>query len=159
MFLLILVLEVCNLQVLLLQDQGIGLGWFCVLSVGENEFLSRKAKAGDCKLFKTNDEIESEKLEKGVRDSILEIVRKREEKVITGGKDSFGSDFLGLLVKAYHDARRFTSLDKKPLILCLLGLSFIWHTTRIGNWKQEKRSYEYLANKLQTLMALPNLKQ
>ncbi|XP_068325780.1 cytochrome P450 CYP749A22-like [Pyrus communis] len=56
------------------------------------------------KLFKTSDEIESEKLEKEVRDSIIEIVKKREDKAIAGDDDSYGSDFLGLLVKAHHDA-------------------------------------------------------
>ncbi|KAI5311946.1 hypothetical protein L3X38_041119 [Prunus dulcis] len=56
------------------------------------------------KFFKTSDEIESEKLEKGIRDSIIEIIKKRDEKAITGVEDRFGSDYLGLLVKAQHDA-------------------------------------------------------
>ncbi|KAB2600639.1 cytochrome P450 CYP749A22-like [Pyrus ussuriensis x Pyrus communis] len=54
------------------------------------------------KFFKTSDEIEADKLEKGLRVSIMEIVKRREEKA-TGGEGSFGSDFLGLLLKAYHD--------------------------------------------------------
>ncbi|KHG14554.1 Cytochrome P450 protein [Gossypium arboreum] len=33
----------------------------------------------------------------------LKIVKQREEKVMTGEVDSFGHDFLGLLVNAYHD--------------------------------------------------------
>ncbi|CAL2231963.1 unnamed protein product [Prunus armeniaca] len=68
------------------------------------------------KLFKTGDEIESEKLEKDVRASILEIVRKREEKVMTGGEESFGSDFLGLLVKAHHDANDSQRISVDDLI-------------------------------------------
>ncbi|CAL8095434.1 unnamed protein product [Prunus armeniaca] len=71
---------------------------------------------GISKLFKTGDEIESEKLEKDVRASILEIVRKREEKVMTGGEDSFGSDFLGLLVKAHHDANDSQRISVDDLI-------------------------------------------
>ncbi|KAL6187822.1 hypothetical protein ACLB2K_039217 [Fragaria x ananassa] len=56
------------------------------------------------KLFKTNDEIESEKLEKGIHDSIIELVKKREHKATSGEQDNFGSDFLGLLLKAHHNA-------------------------------------------------------
>ncbi|KAL6192905.1 hypothetical protein ACLB2K_033991 [Fragaria x ananassa] len=59
---------------------------------------------GVSKLFKTNDEIESEKLEKGIQDSIIELVKKREHKVTSGEQDNFGSDFLGLLLKAHHNA-------------------------------------------------------
>ncbi|KAM5567456.1 hypothetical protein ABKV19_015504 [Rosa sericea] len=55
------------------------------------------------KFFKTNDEIEVEKLRKGIRNSIMEIVKEREEKAMSGEEESFGSDFLGLQLKAYHD--------------------------------------------------------
>ncbi|XP_008243890.1 PREDICTED: cytochrome P450 CYP749A22-like [Prunus mume] len=44
-----------------------------------------------------------EKLEKGVRDTIAGIVRKRESKAMTGEADGFGRDFLGVLLKAHHD--------------------------------------------------------
>ena len=56
------------------------------------------------KVFKTRDQMESEKLEKGIRESIIEMIKKREEKVRNGEEDSFGSDFLGVLLKAQHDA-------------------------------------------------------
>ncbi|KAK9934962.1 hypothetical protein M0R45_022082 [Rubus argutus] len=59
---------------------------------------------GISKFYKTSDEIESEKLEKGIRDFIIEIVKKREEKAMSEEQDKFGSDFLGLLLKAHHDA-------------------------------------------------------
>ncbi|KAK9921909.1 hypothetical protein M0R45_030402 [Rubus argutus] len=59
---------------------------------------------GISKLFKTSDEIEGDKVEKEIRNSILEIAKKREKKEVTEKKDSFGSDFLGLLLKAHHDA-------------------------------------------------------
>ncbi|KAL6187828.1 hypothetical protein ACLB2K_039223 [Fragaria x ananassa] len=59
---------------------------------------------GISKIYKTSDEIESDKLEKGIRDSIIEIVKKREEKAMSGQEDYFGSDFLGLLLKAHHDS-------------------------------------------------------
>ncbi|PON79745.1 Cytochrome P450, E-class, group I [Parasponia andersonii] len=59
---------------------------------------------GISKFFKTRDQIESEKLEKGIHDSIMEMIKKREEKLMNGEEDSFGSDYLGILLKAHHDA-------------------------------------------------------
>ncbi|KAB2604464.1 cytochrome P450 734A1-like [Pyrus ussuriensis x Pyrus communis] len=53
------------------------------------------------KFFPTRNDIESEKLEKGIRQSIIEIVIKREEQARLTGE--CGTDFLGLLVKAHHD--------------------------------------------------------
>ena len=40
-----------------------------------------------------------------MRDSILEIVKKREHEAMTmsAEEESFGNDFLGLLLKAHHD--------------------------------------------------------
>ncbi|KAF8040367.1 hypothetical protein BT93_B2561 [Corymbia citriodora subsp. variegata] len=58
---------------------------------------------GISKIWKTVDEIEGKKLEKGIRDAILEIAKKREKKVKAGEADDYGNDFLGQLVKAYHD--------------------------------------------------------
>ncbi|KAL6294893.1 hypothetical protein ACE6H2_003035 [Prunus campanulata] len=53
--------------------------------------------------YKTSAEIRADKLEKGIRDTIAEIVKKRENKAMTGEADEFGSDFLGVLLKAHHD--------------------------------------------------------
>lgn len=55
---------------------------------------------GLSKFWKTADEIEAEKLQKGIYDAILGIVKKREEKVKTGEAADVGNDFLGQLVKA-----------------------------------------------------------
>ncbi|KAK6922143.1 Cytochrome P450, partial [Dillenia turbinata] len=55
------------------------------------------------KIMRTSDDIEAEKLGKGIRDSVLELVKKREEKVTKGEVDNFGSDFLGLLIKTNHE--------------------------------------------------------
>ncbi|KAK6133974.1 hypothetical protein DH2020_032276 [Rehmannia glutinosa] len=62
------------------------------------------------KIWKSQDDIESDKIEQSLRDSVLAIVRKREEKVITGQAHNFGSDFLGSLLRVHHDA------DKKNRI-------------------------------------------
>ncbi|KAK6934848.1 Cytochrome P450 [Dillenia turbinata] len=49
------------------------------------------------------DEIEVEKLEKWIWDLVMEIGRNREKKVVMGEMENYGSDFLGLLLKANHD--------------------------------------------------------
>ncbi|MBA0737884.1 hypothetical protein Gogos_011311, partial [Gossypium gossypioides] len=53
--------------------------------------------------FQPQNGIQSEKLENGIQDSVMEMIKKREDKVVSGEADSFGNDFLGLLVNAYHD--------------------------------------------------------
>uniref|UniRef100_A0A5B6ZL61 Cytochrome P450 CYP749A22-like n=1 Tax=Davidia involucrata TaxID=16924 RepID=A0A5B6ZL61_DAVIN len=58
---------------------------------------------GLSKFLKSSDDIESDKLERGIRDSIIGIIKKREN-AMHGEVDNFGNDFLGLLVKANHDA-------------------------------------------------------
>ncbi|KAK6931100.1 Cytochrome P450, partial [Dillenia turbinata] len=55
------------------------------------------------KIMRTSDDIEAEKLEKGMWDSVLELVKKREEKLANGEVNDFVSDFLGFLVKANHE--------------------------------------------------------
>ncbi|KAK9266778.1 hypothetical protein L1049_012666 [Liquidambar formosana] len=79
--------------------------------ISRNDYKIRIPGIG--KFIKTSDEIESEKIEQGIRHAILEIIKKREEKVLNGEVDSFGSDFLGLLVKAHRDAdkNKRTSVD------------------------------------------------
>ena len=67
-------------------------------------------------MFRTGDEIESDKLEKEMRNCILEIIRKREEKVMSGEEDSFGSDFLGLLVQAHHDSNDNQKISVDDLV-------------------------------------------
>ncbi|KAJ9174135.1 hypothetical protein P3X46_017195 [Hevea brasiliensis] len=56
------------------------------------------------KLVKTTDDVESDELEKGIRNSIINMMKRREEAAIMDqSSDGFGSDFLGLQLKAHHD--------------------------------------------------------
>ncbi|KAM3707070.1 hypothetical protein ACJW30_03G198400 [Castanea mollissima] len=71
---------------------------------------------GISEYFKTSDEIESEQLEKEIFNSILEIIKKKEEKVMTEEVGSFGNDFLQLLVKAYHDANSSPKISIQDLV-------------------------------------------
>lgn len=58
---------------------------------------------GISKIWKTSDEIKSNQLEKAIRDVVLGIIDKREKKLNAGEIDDYGNDFLGSLLKAYHD--------------------------------------------------------
>ncbi|KAK9003513.1 hypothetical protein V6N11_061072 [Hibiscus sabdariffa] len=50
------------------------------------------------KVWKTADLIESYRLEKGIQECVMSMVKKREDKVVNGEADNFGNDFLGLLI-------------------------------------------------------------
>ncbi|PKI55149.1 hypothetical protein CRG98_024440 [Punica granatum] len=54
-----------------------------------------------------------EKLEKGIRDAILRIIKKREEKIAYGELDGYGNDFLGLLMQAFleEDRKKRITID------------------------------------------------
>ncbi|EEF50705.1 cytochrome P450, putative [Ricinus communis] len=68
-------------------------------------------------LLKTSDDVESEKLEQGIRNSIFNMVRKREEAaLIDQMKQHYGSDLLGLLVKASHDTDEKVKLSIDDVI-------------------------------------------
>ncbi|KAK7842857.1 cytochrome p450 cyp749a22 [Quercus suber] len=69
---------------------------------------------GISKIYKTNDEIESEELVKGIHNAILEIIKKREEKVMTG--ESIGGDFLQLLVEAHNDPNASQKISIEDLL-------------------------------------------
>ncbi|KAG8473605.1 hypothetical protein CXB51_035978 [Gossypium anomalum] len=68
------------------------------------------------KFWKSADEIESERIAKMIHDSVMSIVKKREERVVTGEADNFGCDFLGLLVNAYHEADEKNRLSIQDLV-------------------------------------------
>ncbi|KAM4121300.1 hypothetical protein ACJW30_03G197500 [Castanea mollissima] len=71
---------------------------------------------GISKIYKTNDEIESEELVKGIHNAILEIIKKREEKVMTGEGNNIGGDFLQLLVEAHHDTNASLKISIEDLV-------------------------------------------
>ncbi|KAJ0038897.1 hypothetical protein Pint_23452 [Pistacia integerrima] len=65
------------------------------------------------KLLKTRDDIEADRLQKDIKDSLIKMIMKRENNVSTGELDRYGSDLLGLLMKAYHheDQTQRISID------------------------------------------------
>ncbi|TYJ14753.1 hypothetical protein E1A91_A10G138400v1 [Gossypium mustelinum] len=68
------------------------------------------------KFWKTDDDIESEKLAREIQDLVIEIVKKRENKVASGGAESFGCDFLGLLVKAFNNPDEKNKISMEDLV-------------------------------------------
>ncbi|PON79760.1 Cytochrome P450, E-class, group I [Parasponia andersonii] len=81
------------------------------------------------KLFKTKDEIESEMLEKEIENTIKEMVKKRENKAMTGEEDRYGSDFLGGLIKAHHDASETQRISMEDVIDECKTFYFAGHET------------------------------
>lgn len=87
-------------------------------------------------IVKTSDEIEAEKLKEGIKNSILDIVSKREQKVKTGEADDYGKDYLGQLVKISHDSdvyKRITVEQMVDEIRALYGAGHLT-TTNLLSW-------------------------
>ncbi|KAL6543728.1 hypothetical protein OROGR_010225 [Orobanche gracilis] len=55
------------------------------------------------KFVRSCDDIEAEKIEKSLHDSIIKIVKKRRDEVENGIARDFGNDFLGSLLNVHHD--------------------------------------------------------
>ncbi|KHG26580.1 Cytochrome P450 protein [Gossypium arboreum] len=68
------------------------------------------------KLWKPADLLESERLANEIQDCVMKIVKKREDRVVNAEADSFGNDFLGLLVNAYHDLDDKNRLSMEDLV-------------------------------------------
>ncbi|KAJ4823837.1 hypothetical protein Tsubulata_017990 [Turnera subulata] len=84
------------------------------LIVARNNF--KVGIPGIKKFLRTRDDIESDELEKGIRESIIKIMKKREEEVMLGKRDSYGSDYLGLLLKVHHDNDNSKSISVDDVI-------------------------------------------
>ncbi|KAK9102510.1 hypothetical protein Sjap_019764 [Stephania japonica] len=84
-------------------------------------------------IFRSSDEIESEKLESEVRNSIIELVRKKEEEMRLGGSESSdGCDFLGLLIKATQETDEEKKISIDELIDECKTFYFAGHETTTG---------------------------
>ncbi|KAD2804352.1 hypothetical protein E3N88_37729 [Mikania micrantha] len=54
-------------------------------------------------IFKDKDDIESDKLQDGIHNLIMQMIRNKEKMIISGDEDK-STDYLGLLLKAHHDS-------------------------------------------------------
>ncbi|KAG5521331.1 hypothetical protein RHGRI_033774 [Rhododendron griersonianum] len=69
--------------------------------VARNRYKIRLPGIG--KFLKLSDDLESDKIEQAIRESIIVMINKREGKMMRGEENNYGSDFLGSLIKANHD--------------------------------------------------------
>ncbi|MCL7024824.1 hypothetical protein MKW94_009191 [Papaver nudicaule] len=69
------------------------------------------------KLMPTKEDIESDRIEREIRKSIIGLIKKREEKVNRGELEGgYGNDYLGILVKAYHESDDSKKISVDDLI-------------------------------------------
>lgn len=80
--------------------------------------------------MKNNDEIESEKLEKGIMDCIVQIITKREM------EDVSSTDFLGKLMEANQDKDRKKRISVEEIVDECKTFYFAGHetTTSLLSW-------------------------
>ncbi|CAI0463424.1 unnamed protein product [Linum tenue] len=64
----------------------------------------------------TKDEKDAIRLVQRIADSIMEMVKNRQEKVKNREVDGFGKDYLGLLLKAYHDEGHSMKISADQLV-------------------------------------------
>ncbi|XP_020591128.1 cytochrome P450 CYP749A22-like [Phalaenopsis equestris] len=63
------------------------------------------------KLVPNQDDKESDKIEKAIRESILKLLLRREEKKKNGEAEGYGDDLLGSLMRAHYEDERITLDD------------------------------------------------
>ncbi|CAK7326409.1 unnamed protein product [Dovyalis caffra] len=113
------------------------------------------------KFFKRNDDIESDKLQQGIRGTIINMGKKRERELMAAKLEGYGNDFLGSLVKYCNDPDKIRLRNLLLEFFCealtgwhmkLLELfceALLVRIALIGKEKQEKRFINYLVNKIQ----------
>ncbi|XP_022878341.1 cytochrome P450 CYP749A22-like isoform X3 [Olea europaea var. sylvestris] len=87
-------------------------------------------------LLKSDDEIKAEKLKEGIKSSIFELVKKREKVKNNGEFEDFGSDYLGQLLKIFHEAdtkKRITIEQMIDEIKAMYGAGHLT-TTSLLSW-------------------------
>ncbi|KAG6407793.1 hypothetical protein SASPL_130791 [Salvia splendens] len=82
--------------------------------ISKNVFKIRLFGFG--RFIRTRDDIEADKTEQLLHDSIMEIVKKRQSEVQSGKADSFGSDLLGSLLKGHHDTDPKSQISAAEII-------------------------------------------
>ncbi|XP_016698529.2 cytochrome P450 CYP749A22-like [Gossypium hirsutum] len=104
------------------------------------------------KLWEPADVLLSEELANEIQGCVMKMIKKREDRVVNGGADSFGNDFLGLHVNAYHDLDDKNMLSLGDLVdecktFCLAGQDTVnsllaWTIFLLaihGDWQEKAR--------------------
>ncbi|KAI8527475.1 hypothetical protein RHMOL_Rhmol12G0078400 [Rhododendron molle] len=84
------------------------------------------------KFLKLRDDLESDKIEQAIRESIIGMIDKREEKMVTGEENNYGSDFLGPLIKANHDIDEKNRISVDDMVDECKTFYFAGQETTIG---------------------------
>lgn len=70
-----------------------------------------------CNLFKTHDDIEVEKLERGIRNSIINLIKETEKKAAKLEKpNDHDNSYLGLHLQAYHDSDKTKKISIDDMV-------------------------------------------
>ncbi|KAI3700074.1 hypothetical protein L2E82_44689 [Cichorium intybus] len=67
------------------------------------------------KILKSSDDLRSDELQKNIQDLIVKTIKER-EKIMAVDEDTWGTDFLGQLVKANHDTNERYQLSTQDII-------------------------------------------
>ncbi|XP_038722340.1 cytochrome P450 CYP749A22-like [Tripterygium wilfordii] len=92
---------------------------------------------GTSLIFKNSGEMEAEKLVTEMKYSILGIIRKRESQAISSGEaEEYGNDYLGLLLRTFHDADESKRISLEDVIDECKGIYFAGQetTTNLLSW-------------------------
>ncbi|MFS7959832.1 putative 11-oxo-beta-amyrin 30-oxidase [Helianthus anomalus] len=67
-------------------------------------------------IFKDKDDVESDKMQAGIKDSILKMLRSREKTINSGEEDKSMTDYLTLLLTAHHESDDNYKLSMQDII-------------------------------------------
>ncbi|KAI3892865.1 hypothetical protein MKX03_024254 [Papaver bracteatum] len=82
------------------------------------------------KFWRSKEEVEMEKIDHGIRNSVLEIIQKRGEMVKNGElSDGYGRDYLGLLLNANRDPDELKRISIQDMIDECKTMYFAGHET------------------------------
>ncbi|XP_020277057.1 cytochrome P450 CYP749A22-like isoform X3 [Asparagus officinalis] len=93
---------------------------------------SRNAETVRFPFMRNNDDKEADKIEKEIRDTIIKLIMKRRESKQIGCPDGYGSDLLGLLVKANYEKERDERITLEDIIDECKTFYFAGHETTTG---------------------------
>ncbi|RZC51615.1 hypothetical protein C5167_020038 [Papaver somniferum] len=82
------------------------------------------------KFWRSKEEVEMEKIYNGIRNSVLEIIKKREEMMKRGElSDGYGRDYLGLLLNANKDPDELKRISVQDMVDECKTMYFAGHET------------------------------
>ncbi|KAI7725333.1 hypothetical protein M8C21_029681 [Ambrosia artemisiifolia] len=146
--------------------------WALTMLVSKTANKTRLPGIG--KIFKDKDVVESEKLQSGVHDLIMQMIRNKEKTIILGDEDNSATDYLELLLKARYDIDDDYKLSIHDIIddcktfysagHATISLLLSWVTFLLGintKWQEKAREevQEVFGNQNPSLEGITRLKK